>query len=163
MAADDVPVGQLAGEFGPNVGLVEEVYRQWVDDPCSVAESWQDFFADYTPRLPSDGRGNGVVTESPAVSEAPAQAVSPAPAPARAPAPPPAPEGPAPTPIRGTGAAIVRNMEASLGAPTHCSSRTSRAPTRSISTASSPATRTASAGCGGARCRPTSSPAQPSR
>src|SRR5947209_10551234 len=123
MAADDVPVGQLAGEFGPNVGLVEEIYRQWLDDPSSVAESWQDFFADYTPRLPSDGRGNGVVTESPAVSEAPAQAVSPAPAPARAPAPPPAPEGPAPTPIRGTGAAIVRNMEASLGVPTATSAR----------------------------------------
>ena len=53
MPADDVtPVGKLAGEFGPNVGLVEEIYRQWLEDPSSVAESWQDFFEDYSPRLP---------------------------------------------------------------------------------------------------------------
>ena len=60
MAADDAtPVGRLEGDFGPNVGLVEEIYRQWLEDPGSVAESWRDFFADYTPRLPSDARGNG--------------------------------------------------------------------------------------------------------
>ena len=57
MPTDDVtPAGQLAGHFGPNVGLVEEIYRQWLEDPASVAESWQDFFADYTPRLPSAAR-----------------------------------------------------------------------------------------------------------
>ena len=60
MAADDVPpVGRLEGDFGPNVGLVEEIYRQWLEDPSSVAESWRDFFADYTPRLPVDRAGNG--------------------------------------------------------------------------------------------------------
>src|SRR5438067_1895856 len=59
MAADDVPpVGRLEGDFGPNVGLVEEIYRQWLEDPGSVAESWRDFFDDYTPRLP-DRAGNG--------------------------------------------------------------------------------------------------------
>jgi 2-oxoglutarate dehydrogenase complex dehydrogenase (E1) component-like enzyme len=45
MPAEDI-------DFGPNVGLVEEIYRQWQEDPSSVAESWQDFFADYKPRLP---------------------------------------------------------------------------------------------------------------
>ncbi|HEY4410180.1 MAG TPA: multifunctional oxoglutarate decarboxylase/oxoglutarate dehydrogenase thiamine pyrophosphate-binding subunit/dihydrolipoyllysine-residue succinyltransferase subunit [Acidimicrobiia bacterium] len=116
MPADDVtPVGQLAGEFGPNVGLVEEIYRQWLEDPSSVAESWQDFFADYTPRLP-DRAGNGEA----------AVEVPPAPAP-QAPAPPtPEPQptdGPVPAIIRGAGAAIVRNMEASLAVPTATSAR----------------------------------------
>src|SRR3954451_7477223 len=101
MAADDVtPVGQLAGEFGPNVGLVEEIYRQWLEDPSSVAESWQDFFADYTPRLPADrgpagrgGNGGGVPADAAA---APAPTVNaPAPAPT---APAPAPTAPAPAP-----------------------------------------------------------------
>jgi len=123
MPADDVtPVGQLAGEFGPNVGLVEEIYRQWLEDPSSVAESWRDFFADYTPRLP-DRTGNGETSvATPATPPAPT-------APAPQPAPQPAPEprattaGPTPTIIRGTGAAIVRNMEASLTVPTATSAR----------------------------------------
>ncbi|HEV7535519.1 MAG TPA: hypothetical protein VGP90_07785, partial [Acidimicrobiia bacterium] len=123
MSADDVtPVGQLAGEFGPNVGLVEEIYRQWLEDPSSVAESWQDFFADYTPRVPERG-GNG---EAPAAAPA-APAPQPAPAPAT-PAPQPQPQpptsaAPAPTLLKGTGAAIVRNMEASLTVPTATSAR----------------------------------------
>jgi 2-oxoglutarate decarboxylase len=139
MSADDVtPVGQLAGEFGPNVGLVEEIYRQWLEDPSSVAESWQDFFADYTPRLPSDRAGNGEAASAPpppaaptapAPAPAPPTAAPPAPAPtappapAPTPAPAPAPTAPAPALIRGAGAAIVRNMEASLGVPTATSAR----------------------------------------
>ncbi len=57
MPADDI-------DFGPNVGLVEEIYRQWLEDPNSVAESWQDFFADYKPRLPAkSGNGETAVEE----------------------------------------------------------------------------------------------------
>jgi hypothetical protein len=85
MAADDVtPVGRLEGDFGPNVGLVEEIYRQWLEDPGSVAESWRDFFADYTPRLPSDRGGNGESTRA----EPPPAPAPPAPA-ERAPESPP--------------------------------------------------------------------------
>ena len=52
MPADDAtPVGRLE-DFGPNVGLVEEIYRQWLEDPSSVSESWQDFFDDYKPAPP---------------------------------------------------------------------------------------------------------------
>src|SRR5690349_5202423 len=129
MAADDVtPVGQMAGEFGPNVGLVEEIYRQWLEDPSSVAESWQDFFADYTPRLPADRAGNGetaVAAPPPPPAPAPASALAPTPAPAPPAAPQPTvpAEGPTPSLIRGAGAAIVRNMEASLGVPTATSAR----------------------------------------
>ena len=35
--------------LGFNTGYVEELYRQYLDDPKSVSESWQEFFADYTP------------------------------------------------------------------------------------------------------------------
>src|SRR5215210_430715 len=95
--ADDV-------DFGPNVGLVEEIYRQWLEDPDSVAESWQDFFGDYKPRLAKSGNGETAVAEkraaaepNPAPSAQPAQ--EPAPAPGPAPAPAPAPEGA--TPLKG--------------------------------------------------------------
>src|SRR5918999_987584 len=37
-------------DFGPNTWLVEELYRQYVTDPESVSEVWQEFFEDYQPR-----------------------------------------------------------------------------------------------------------------
>src|SRR5918999_927881 len=37
-------------DFGPNTWLVEELYRQYVTDPDSVSEVWQEFFEDYQPR-----------------------------------------------------------------------------------------------------------------
>ena len=43
--ADD-PSPQITG---PNAWLVDEMYEQYVADPSSVSESWQDFFADYRP------------------------------------------------------------------------------------------------------------------
>jgi 2-oxoglutarate decarboxylase len=36
-------------EFGPNMWLVDEMYRQFLDDPDSVSEAWQEFFEDYQP------------------------------------------------------------------------------------------------------------------
>ena len=35
--------------FGANSWLVEEMYEQFVHDPSSVSDSWQEFFADYRP------------------------------------------------------------------------------------------------------------------
>ena len=125
-------------DFGPNVGLVEEIYRQWLDNPASVSESWRDFFEDYVPRLPAGGAGaspeardgkaaqpsgNGSPAEAPA-APAPAPAAAPKPAaPAAKAAPPPAPEGAPAAPIRGAAARIVENMEASLAIPTATSAR----------------------------------------
>src|SRR6266850_6497043 len=108
MAADDVPPGgRLEGDFGPNVGLVEEIYRQWLEDPASVAESWQDFFADYKPRLPSAGLGNGGVPDSPAVSAPPPAGPAPQAQPQQPPTQTPKPptQTPAQTPSDGSGAA----------------------------------------------------------
>ena len=34
-------------EFGPNMWLIDEMYRQFLDDPESVSEAWQEFFEDY--------------------------------------------------------------------------------------------------------------------
>jgi multifunctional 2-oxoglutarate metabolism enzyme len=42
-------------DFGPNTWLVEELYRQYVTDPESVSDVWQEFFEDYQPRT-GDGR-----------------------------------------------------------------------------------------------------------
>ena len=36
-------------ELGPNTWLVDEMYRQYQDDPSSVSEAWQEFFEDYRP------------------------------------------------------------------------------------------------------------------
>ncbi|HEX2159879.1 MAG TPA: hypothetical protein VHS79_23295 [Actinomycetes bacterium] len=36
-------------EFGPNVGLIDEIYRQYLDNPESVSPAWRDFFAENEP------------------------------------------------------------------------------------------------------------------
>ncbi len=36
-------------EFGPNVGLIDEIYRQYLDDPESVSPAWREFFAENEP------------------------------------------------------------------------------------------------------------------
>jgi 2-oxoglutarate decarboxylase len=132
MPAEDI-------DFGPNVGLVEEIYRQWLEDPSSVSESWQDFFADYKPRLPGkSGNGETAVADAPKPkseepkSEAPKSEAPKSEAPktdeskTEEPKPAPQPAAPAPdgaTPLKGAAASIVKNMEASLAVPTATSVR----------------------------------------
>ena len=125
-------------DLGPNSGLVEEMYRHFVEDPGSVSQSWRDFFADYSPRGSTLPAPNGGVTSTPAPALNGADVVeitAPTPAvPLRAEPPPePAVTGPAnagllegdtPVPLRGAGARIVENMEASIGVPTATSVRT---------------------------------------
>jgi len=114
-------------DLGPNAGLVEEMYRQYAENPAAVSESWREFFADYTPRTvtPPPGAPAAPTTNGP---------VSPAPSP-----PPPPPSAPSPrakdareptvlpgetaAPLRGAAARVVENMEASLGVPTATSVR----------------------------------------
>jgi 2-oxoglutarate dehydrogenase E1 component len=93
--------------LGPNVGLVEELYRQYLEDPASVGEGWREYFADYTP-----------LGGAPAAERAPAAAPAPA-ARAAAAAPPEEAE-----PLRGAAARQAQNMEASLAVPTATSVRT---------------------------------------
>jgi multifunctional 2-oxoglutarate metabolism enzyme len=96
--------------LGPNSGLVEEMYRQFLDNPESVSESWRDFFADYAPRGAAAAAAPAPAPAAPVAPAAPAPAAAPAPkpaapagAPARKPAAPaggaapkPAPAPPAP-------------------------------------------------------------------
>jgi len=97
--------------LGPNVGLVEELYRQYLEDPASVGEGWREYFADYSPAA------------APAPERAAAGAVAPAPArrEPEAESPRAAEEG---EPLRGGAVRQVENMEASLAVPTATSVRT---------------------------------------
>ena len=106
--------------LGPNVGLVEELYRQYLEDPSSVGEGWREYFADYVPL------GAGVAPAAAPVSAPAAPAAAPveaAPAEAAA-APAPLPASPEAEPLRGGAVRQVENMEASLGVPTATSVRT---------------------------------------
>ena len=113
--------------FGANSWLVEEMYERFVADPGAVSESWQEFFADYhsqapsvaaaaaaSPQVKANAEVHGVEAETPpppasaATNGAPASA-KPVEEPGK--------------PIRGAGAAIARNMEASLAVPTATSFR----------------------------------------
>ncbi|MGE3621045.1 MAG: multifunctional oxoglutarate decarboxylase/oxoglutarate dehydrogenase thiamine pyrophosphate-binding subunit/dihydrolipoyllysine-residue succinyltransferase subunit, partial [Acidimicrobiia bacterium] len=112
--ADPIPPVDL----GPNAWLVDEMYERYLADPAAVSDAWREFFADYRRD----------VDPHPAAPAAPAVVAAPAPAPAvpAAPAAGAASEAPAEVPgepIRGAGALIVKNMEASLGVPTATSFR----------------------------------------
>ena len=140
-------------EFGPNVGLIDEMYRQYLDDPESVSEAWREFFAENEPDEPDE---DGQAEEEPAEGRTEAEALPaagaerPAPAtPAEAPAKPaektaakpaakaepkPAEKAAAKAdadgkrdqtvPLRGAAARIVEAMEASRAVPTATSVRT---------------------------------------
>jgi multifunctional 2-oxoglutarate metabolism enzyme len=42
-------------QFGTNLWLVDEMYRDYLADPDSVGESWKDFFSDYRPSWEAGG------------------------------------------------------------------------------------------------------------
>ena len=101
--------------FGPNEWLVDEMYRRYLENPHEVGESWQEFFADYSPS------GTAVVEKkAPVDAEAREELIErqepPKPAAAST-----APEGA--SPLRGVAARIAENMEISLEVPTATSVR----------------------------------------
>jgi len=115
------------------------MYERFVQDPGAVSESWQEFFADYhsqdpsvaaaaaaSPQVKANAEVHGVASDVEPLP-APEPAAKPEPAPAAASTdtaePEPKPEPEPGTPIRGAGAAIARNMEASLEVPTATSFR----------------------------------------
>ncbi|MEY4159267.1 MAG: putative 2-oxoglutarate dehydrogenase component [Actinomycetota bacterium] len=108
--------------FGTNSWLVDEMYEQYRIDPTSVADTWREFFSDYTPG--HAGSVPGVVAAPPSTVTNGTTASIGANGAANG-----APKAAAPTsgvagePIRGAGAAIVANMERSLTVPTATSFR----------------------------------------
>lgn len=114
-----------------NTGYIEDLYNQYLADPQSVSESWRDFFADYHPsesfvstqdqNKEAESQPVAVTTAVPADVQGGDGALT-------------DPIHPASAttfitedvdikPLRGAGAKIVENMEASLGVPTATSVR----------------------------------------
>lgn len=140
-----------APDFGANAWLVDEMYERYLDDELSVAESWREFFEDYSSsstEITDDASGNGHgapadapqrPAPSPAVTavngSGPATDAPVTPPPASSPARPEQQSTPSGgggaqtaadepgTPIRGVAAAIATNMERSLSVPTATSFR----------------------------------------
>ncbi|GAB5521036.1 MAG: multifunctional oxoglutarate decarboxylase/oxoglutarate dehydrogenase thiamine pyrophosphate-binding subunit/dihydrolipoyllysine-residue succinyltransferase subunit [Rhodothermales bacterium] len=119
--------------LGFNTGYIDDLYKQYLDDPNSISESWREFFADYRPTegfvAAAEARQGNVVAQ-PAATPAPAPVQTKVPIgdgapvlkPASAPA---ANEDEADVKkLRGASARIVENMEASIGVPTATSVRT---------------------------------------
>ncbi len=118
MSATDNP----APAFGANSWLVEEMYEQYRADPKSVGDAWSEFFADYHSQVPVAAAPAAPPTEALAApSTATVAPVATAPAAPAATLAPTVDEVGAP--IRGVGAAIVKNMELSLTVPTATSFR----------------------------------------
>ncbi|NWF99575.1 MAG: multifunctional oxoglutarate decarboxylase/oxoglutarate dehydrogenase thiamine pyrophosphate-binding subunit/dihydrolipoyllysine-residue succinyltransferase subunit [Thermoanaerobaculaceae bacterium] len=103
-------------EFGPNVWLIDEMYRQFVERPESVSESWREFFSDYRPAV---GRPAAVPPGG-----APRPAMEGVTAAAAAVAPPPTEVPAGAVPLVGPAGRLVENMEGSLAVPTATSVRT---------------------------------------
>ncbi len=110
-------------DLGPNSGLVEEMYRQYLENPGSVSASWQDFFADYAPRGATPATVVVPATAPPAPTTT-VPAATAAKAKATGPSAPPVMDGETAAPLRGSAARVVENMEASLQVPTATSVRT---------------------------------------
>lgn len=124
-------------DLGANAWIVDEMYREYLENPSQVSESWREFFVDYRP-------GSGAVSPAPATPPPPAHAAQPDAASAgeaASPSPPSSDNGSSPTPpkpahaaapaelpdgsepLRGIAAKIVENMELSLEVPTATSFR----------------------------------------
>lgn len=102
--------------FGPNIWLVDEMYRRYQENPHQVGESWREFFEDY--KSGASEAETRTPTQEPGRSEP--RPIAPTPPPPA----PPAREIEDAVPLRGISARIAENMEASLGVPTATSVRT---------------------------------------
>ncbi len=78
--------------FGPNIWLVDDMYRRYQENPKSVGESWQEFFEDYRPdrtkpqraESPEAANGGGAKSKTDAPDPAGAKSKTDAPDPAGA-------------------------------------------------------------------------------
>src|SRR5262245_62981245 len=95
-------IGSVA-DLGPNAGLVDEMYRQFQENPQSVAPAWREFFEDYVPR-------NQPPAPAPAAT-APTPPAAPAPTAPAAPAAPAAPVAPKPAATNGAAPVVLEGDE----------------------------------------------------
>ena len=93
--------------YGPNVWLIDEMYRQFLERPDTVSDSWREFFADYKPSpMNSEVQNLSEIKPSKTENEEKKQTQ----------------EFEAEI-LRGFAARIVENMEGSLLVPTTTSTR----------------------------------------
>src|SRR5258706_15493807 len=90
---------RTVGDLGSNAGMVEDMYREYVEHPETLSDAWRDFFADYVPREAATG-------PVPVVSAA--EPPKPAPAPKPAPVPVPAKQGTTALLLDGESATVLR-------------------------------------------------------
>ena len=113
MASERTP--SEAFPTGQNAWLIEEMFARYQADPDSVSAGWRDFFADYRSHIPD---------AAPPVREPPAAApAGPAAVPARSDVAPVIEAPPVGEALRGPGARLAANMEASLEVPVATSYR----------------------------------------
>ncbi len=125
---------EASDSLGANAWVIDEMRDLWAADPASVDEAWRALFEGETADTPSRSTKASSATRTtidttatevtaPDAAAAPlAGDPPPPPAPAKA-RPEQAPDAPIGEPIRGVGARIVSNMEASLTVPTATSFR----------------------------------------
>ncbi len=107
--------------FGANATYVEGLYARFNNDPKSVDESWQAFFADLlNGKHPAEGNGEIKSSAQPAK---PAEAAAQSAAPVKKPVETPVGEDLIVKPLTGISKVIVENMEESLSVPTATSTR----------------------------------------
>ncbi len=110
-------------ELGPNMWLLDELFRRFQEDPEAVDPAWREFFEGFAPGLVP----RGAVAEADGAGASPAPtAAPPAPigsAPSAPPAGEPEPAGERGQPLIGAAARIASNMDASLAVPTATSVR----------------------------------------
>ena len=104
--------------FGPNIWLVDEMYRQYLENPHAVGATWREFFEDYRPPRGDAGRPARPPSPPPAVARVDKTETAPATA---GTTPEEVPDDA--VPLRGISARIAENMQASLAVPTATSVR----------------------------------------
>ena len=128
---------EASDEVGANAWVIDEMRDLWAADPTSVDDSWRALFEGQapgspnaktaSPAAPAASRTTIDTTATDVTSPATATGVTAPPEgktrPERAPRADPADHPPIGEPIRGVGARIVSNMEASLSVPTATSFR----------------------------------------
>lgn len=100
--------------LGPNMWLIDEMYRRYREDPEAVGEAWSDFFRDFTPAL---GERVEAVEAAPSRARADDARATTSPE-VRAPGPPPGAER-----LRFGRERLAKNMAASRELPTATSFR----------------------------------------
>ncbi len=118
MSGDQVDKDIEREAFGPNIWLVDEMYRRYQENPQSVGESWREFFDGYRPARPEERKPERTPGRKP---ENKPEEPTPAALDEREVTDPAIEDA---SPLRGVAARIAENMETSLGVPTATSVRT---------------------------------------